>query len=36
MDLETELKNCKKELLILQEEYIKLQKNCNQKKTYYR
>ena len=32
MDLETQLKNCKKELLILQEEYIKLQKSCNRKK----
>jgi hypothetical protein len=32
MDLETELKNCKKDLLILQEQYIKLQKSWNQKK----
>ena len=32
MDLETELKKCKKDLLILQEEYIKLQKSCNRKK----
>ena len=32
MDLETELKNCKKDLLILQEEYIKLQKSYNRKK----
>jgi hypothetical protein len=32
MDLETELKKCKKDLLILQEEYIKLQKSYNRKK----
>jgi len=32
MDLETELKNSKKDLLILQEEYKKLQKSCNMKK----
>mgnify|MGYP000261114804 CR=1 FL=1 len=29
---ETELKKSKKELLFLQEEYIKLQKSCNRKK----
>jgi hypothetical protein len=32
MDLELELKNFKKDLLILQEEYKKLQKSCNRKK----
>jgi hypothetical protein len=32
MDLETQLKKSKKDLLILQEEYKKLQKSCNMKK----
>jgi len=32
MNIETELKNCKKDLLVLQEEYKKLQKSYNRKK----